>query len=72
MFVFDGGTLDEEAIQDLRLTDDELRQFQLVTVDGARKLLRPYVWARLEKAVQAKADSKTAYVEPSISPIDKV
>lgn len=63
MFVFDGGTLDDEAIRNLRLTDDELRQFQFVTVDNARTLLRPYVWQRLEKAVRARRDGSAMYVE---------
>lgn len=62
-FVFDGGVLDEDAVRGLKIGDGELRAFDFVHVDDARTLLRQYVWERLEKAVQAKDECGTRYVE---------
>jgi 8-oxo-dGTP diphosphatase len=65
MFIFDGGMLDEQAVASLRPTDDELGRFTFVSVEQARDLLRPYVWERLRRAVEARQATTTAYKEES-------
>jgi 8-oxo-dGTP diphosphatase len=62
-FVFDGGVLAEDTVHGLHIGDRELRAFDFVPIDDARTLLRPYVWERLDRAVRAKANGETAYVE---------
>jgi 8-oxo-dGTP diphosphatase len=63
MFIFDGGTLDELAVASLRPTDEELGRFTFVSVEQACDLLRPYVWERLRRAVEARQSAMTVYEE---------
>jgi 8-oxo-dGTP pyrophosphatase MutT (NUDIX family) len=63
MFIFDGGTLDEQAVANLRLADGELGRFAFVSVDEARELLRPYVWERLRRAVETRESGGYSYRE---------
>ncbi|WP_222426485.1 NUDIX domain-containing protein [Amycolatopsis rhizosphaerae] len=65
MFVFDGGTLDDEAVAKLRIHDDEIGQLAFVSVSEARTLLRPYVWDRLNRAVQARSTGMAFTVRPT-------
>lgn len=63
MFVFDGGILDQAAINAISIGDEELRQFAFVSMDDTRSLLREYVWDRLRQAVRAQAAGMTTYRE---------
>ncbi|NKQ51974.1 NUDIX hydrolase [Amycolatopsis sp. K13G38] len=63
MFVFDGGTLDDATIATLQPTDAELDELAFMPADDARSLLRPYVWHRLNAALQARQDATTVYFE---------
>jgi ADP-ribose pyrophosphatase YjhB (NUDIX family) len=67
MFIFDGGSLNEEAVAGLRPTDDELCRFTFASVEAARDLLRPYVWERLRRAVEARRSTTVDYSEPTSS-----
>ncbi len=50
VFVFDGGVLDVDQADALRIADPELARFAFVPIDEAKPLLRPYVWQRLSRA----------------------
>src|SRR5574341_1619825 len=63
MFVFDGGVLDQREISHLRLLDDELAAFRFFTKDEASDLLRPYVWRRVEVALDALRTGQARYLE---------
>lgn len=63
MFVFDGGVLSDQQIRGLRLVDEELAQFRFSTRNEARRLLRPYVWRRLEAALDALRTGSVRYLE---------
>ncbi len=52
VFVFDGGTLDDEQAGQLRITDPEIGAYEFVDLDTAAARLRDYVWHRLVRAVQ--------------------
>ena len=49
--VFDGGVLSRPKIEQLRITDSELAEFQFCGSQEAAKLLRPYVWQRASTAL---------------------
>jgi ADP-ribose pyrophosphatase YjhB (NUDIX family) len=53
MFIFDGGTLDDATIAELRLTDEELAGLRFVTLAEAKPLLKPRLWSQLGKAQEA-------------------
>ncbi|WP_117210581.1 NUDIX domain-containing protein [Allorhizocola rhizosphaerae] len=60
MFVFDGGVLTTEQQAAIRLDSGELNEYRLVTEEEAKRLLRPYVWRRVEGALKAaNADTAT-------------
>jgi len=63
MFVFDGGTLSEQQIHELKFIDGELRAFRFCTEDEAAKLLRDYVWRRVRVALEGLATGRARYVE---------
>jgi 8-oxo-dGTP pyrophosphatase MutT (NUDIX family) len=63
MFVFDGGVLDRGEISRLRLLDGELSAFRFFTEQEASTLLRPYVWRRVEVALDALRTGQARYVE---------
>jgi hypothetical protein len=63
MFIFDGGVLDQRGISRLRLVDDELAAFRFFTKDEASDLLRPYVWRRVEVALDALRTGQARYLE---------
>jgi 8-oxo-dGTP diphosphatase len=66
MFVFDGGTLPEQTIADIRLADDELGSFSFVDENDAAQLLRPYVWRRTEAALHALQTGTVAYLHDGL------
>jgi 8-oxo-dGTP pyrophosphatase MutT (NUDIX family)/transcriptional regulator with XRE-family HTH domain len=63
MFIFDGGVLSEEEIGGLNLLDGELRAFRFCTEEEASKLLRHYVWRRVQTALKALRTGRARYVE---------
>ena len=62
-FIFDGGVLDEYAIADLRLTDDELGAFELCDEGQVKERLRPYVWRRVSFALEALTTGRARYLQ---------
>lgn len=63
MFVFDGGVLTDQQVSGLHLVDEELEQLRFCTEDEARELLRPYVWRRLQAALDALPTGRVRYLE---------
>ena len=63
MFVFDGGTLTDQQIAHLHITDDELVEFRFCTPQEASRLLRPYVWRRVEAALDALRTGQARYLQ---------
>lgn len=63
MFIFDGGTLDDEQIAALNLLDGELADCRFCTEDEAAARLRPYVWRRLQVALGALHTGKSSYLQ---------
>ena len=61
VFIFDGGVLPPTTIEGLTLTDDEISAFRFCTSDEARTLLRPYVWARADAALDALKTGRAPY-----------
>jgi len=62
-FIFDGGVLDERTIASLRLTDDELRAYDLFDEGQVKERLRPYVWRRVCVALEALATGRARYLQ---------
>jgi len=65
MFIFDGGSLSEEQIGELKLLDGELRAFEFCIKETAAVRLRPYVWRRVFEALQALQTSSPRYLQDS-------
>jgi len=63
MFIFDGGVLSKEQIRGLQFVDGELRAFQFCTEEEASKLLRDYVWRRVQIALEGLRMGRVLYVE---------
>lgn len=61
VFIFDGGVLAPQTVQNMRITDDEITAFRFCTSDEARELLRPYVWQRATAALGALASGQAQY-----------
>ena len=62
-FIFDGGVLDERAIASLRLMDDELRAYDLCGEGQVKERLRPYVWRRVNVALEALTTGRARYLQ---------
>ncbi|MGH3327418.1 MAG: NUDIX domain-containing protein [Streptomycetales bacterium] len=63
MFIFDGGELTGDQIAGLRLVDDELDEFRFCTREEAARRLRPYVWRRVEAALEALRHGHARYLQ---------
>ncbi|MBK3623995.1 NUDIX hydrolase [Streptomyces sp. MBT49] len=63
VFVFDGGTVDEETQAKFRTPDDELRGWAFLEPNEAVARLAPPDGRRLQEALRAKAASATLYLE---------
>jgi 8-oxo-dGTP pyrophosphatase MutT (NUDIX family) len=63
VFIFDGGVLDEEQQAKLRLGDGELAAYRFCAVEEVATLLRPYVWRRVQVALEAAQGRAGRYVE---------
>lgn len=62
-FIFDGGVLDERTIASLRLMDDELRAYDLFDEGQVKERLRPYVWRRVNVALEALTTERARYLQ---------
>jgi len=61
-FVFDGGAIGVRDQESICLRDDEIARFGLFSPDRASGLLRPYVWRRLESALDSLSSDRTIYL----------
>lgn len=62
-FVFDGGTVNDEQLEALHLSDGELRRYRFCTEDEAEQLVRPRLWRRLRHALRNLSDPGPLYLE---------
>ena len=62
-FIFDGGILDECAIANLQLMDDELRAYEFCDEGQVKDRLRPYVWRRVNSALEALTTRRARYLQ---------
>jgi 8-oxo-dGTP diphosphatase len=62
MFIFNGGTLETAEIAALRLSDDELSDYQFCTHEETAARLRPYVWQRVQAALHALHSGRATYI----------
>jgi 8-oxo-dGTP diphosphatase len=63
VFVFDGGVLSDEDQAKLRLGDGELAAFRFCSVEEVATLLRPYVWRRVQVALEAVSGQAVRYLQ---------
>ena len=61
-FVFDGGTIDEDAIAGIRTTDGELRGYEFCTTGQLGRRLNPRARRRAAAALQALAAGQARYL----------
>ena len=62
MFIFDAGCLTPEQISGLRPNRDELTRYTFLAPHEAQQRLRPYVWLRLQAALEAVDSQTVAYL----------
>ncbi|GAA2653756.1 NUDIX hydrolase [Nonomuraea recticatena] len=67
MFIFEGGTVTEGV----RPVDDEVGEARFVHVTEARDLLRPYVWRRLQAALDVPAYLEHGHLVTGHEPPDR-
>ncbi|MGH3802205.1 MAG: NUDIX domain-containing protein [Pseudonocardiaceae bacterium] len=63
VFIFDGGTLPGDAINELTITDREISESGFFSASDASRLLRTDVAKRLMHAVDSFATNRTRYTE---------
>jgi ADP-ribose pyrophosphatase YjhB (NUDIX family) len=63
VFLFDGGELDDTAVANLQLTDEELAGVKFVTLTEAKPLLKSRLWSQLDKSLAARTSGGFAYAE---------
>lgn len=66
MFIFDAGALTEDQVADLRLADSELAAFAFCTAEQAQDRLRPYVWSRVNAAIEAGQENRVVYLHDGV------
>jgi 8-oxo-dGTP pyrophosphatase MutT (NUDIX family) len=64
--VFDGGLLQQEEIDGIRLERRELAAFDFVDIVTAEKLLSPLLCRRLSACLAAHAEGRSAYLENGV------
>jgi 8-oxo-dGTP diphosphatase len=62
-FIFDGGVLNEEIMQAIRLPEDELSEYRFVPVEEAIELLSPQLALRIKPALRAYQTGGATYLE---------
>lgn len=63
VFVFDGGALSSHVIDNVKIADSELSDFNFFSLDDAKRLLREDVATRLDRAVSSLRSHATHYGE---------
>lgn len=63
VFVFDGGALDAQQQASIRPSDGELNEARFVTLEEAKRLLRPKTWQRVELTLDALRYRTTSYMQ---------
>lgn len=63
LFIFDGGVLSDDDVQQLAPRDPEISEVTAASPEQARQLLRADMAARLERALRALEYNSTDYVE---------
>ncbi len=63
VFVFDGGTLSEEQLADVRAVDPEISEFAMLEPEEAARRLRPDMAERLSRARRALSSGAIDYSE---------
>jgi 8-oxo-dGTP diphosphatase len=66
VFTFDGGTLIDAAIKELRIVDNEISEFCFFLARDASRLLRRDVAQRLMRAVDSLETEQVCYMEHQI------
>jgi 8-oxo-dGTP diphosphatase len=56
------GILTDEHQARIRLRDGELNEYRFCQADEARRMLRPYVWDRIDSALTAIDTGATLYL----------
>lgn len=62
-FLFDGGTVTNDQTANLTLDGDELSEYRFCTQPQAAQYLRPYVWRRVQAALEALKTGKMRYLQ---------
>jgi 8-oxo-dGTP diphosphatase len=62
MFIFNGGQLTDEQIASLKIVDGELAAFRFSTPAEAAQMLRPYVWRRVQAALDGLNKGRVQYL----------
>ncbi len=68
MFVFDGGVMNEGEQSGITLPDGELTSFRFCAPSETSRMLRPYVWLRVEEALTALRNGTTSYLHDGRQP----
>lgn len=63
VFVFDGGTMNDDDISTIQIRDQEIGRWQFVNVDEVRNEMRQHVWRRLRAAADSAAAGTVTYLE---------
>ncbi len=63
MFIFDGGVLTDEQIEQITLDATEARRFQFLTLDQASDRMRPSMVRRIACAQEALRQGAPLYAE---------
>jgi 8-oxo-dGTP pyrophosphatase MutT (NUDIX family) len=63
VFLFDGGVLTAENQARIRLRDGELNEYRFFDLEEASRLLRLYVWLRVQRALAALDGGTTSYLQ---------
>ncbi|MBB4965174.1 NUDIX domain-containing protein [Saccharothrix violaceirubra] len=63
VFIFDGGAVGEEDMRRISVMDKELSEFAFFSLELAEAQLRPDMWLKLQRAVEAKRVGVVSYEE---------
>lgn len=66
--VFDGTSLTEDQIARIRFRDKEITEFEFCDRNQASERLRPYVWRRIEAALDATETQRATYLVNGFPP----